>query len=436
MVDVSDREQASARLVWLLFAVALAARLAMAFWLPEEVIWPDGRRYEKVALSILHGEGFGDLEQNRLSVPTQPLLIAAVYSVFGEKNYLALRIVCAVLGAFSVVLGFQLARSLFGKTAAIFAGLMLAGYPHLIYLSALFEYPQVLFILLMPAFLLLHLRFMERRSLAVLFAAGLCLGIGVLTVPSMVLFIPVWGLLLLTRNLVELAKRWAIVGVAMLLTIGTWATRNYLEYDQFVLINAASGANFWVANNETYERYGKPGVVPACAPGYEHTEYCRNYQALIASVQAQGLTGAAAVNEAERIAKEYGLEYMRTQPRDFAVLAVKKFFRLWSPFPDAVNKGAARGGEARDVISAAAYIPLLIFGLAGIVLAARRYFHRLLPVFAFIAVFVGPFAIFLPTMRYRLPIDFLLAIFASYALVQAWELGYRWRVRQKTLQMA
>lgn len=432
----ADRRDNDLRIVLVLFAAALAVRLVLAFWLPEEVIWPDGRRYEKVALSVLHGEGFGDLVQNRLSVPTQPLLIAGVYGVFGEKNYLALRVVCAILGALSVVLGFLLARSVFGRTAAICAGIMLAGYPHLVYLSALFEYPQVLFILLLPAFFLLHQRFLDSGRLAVLFAAALCLGIAVLTVPTTLLFVPIWGLLLLTRKPLEIVKRWSIVGLALLLTVGAWATRNYLEYGQVVLVNAASGANFWAANNETYERYGKPGVVPACAPGYERTTYCQDYRTLIATVQSKGLTGAAAVNEEERLAWEYGLDYMRSQPGDFAELAVRKFFRLWSPIPDAVNKGAARGGEARDVLAAATYIPLLIFGLAGIFLAARTHARRLLPIFAFITVFIAPFAIFLPTMRYRLPIDFLLTIFASYALVQAWTFSYRWRARDKALQLA
>ncbi|MET0988016.1 MAG: glycosyltransferase family 39 protein [Steroidobacteraceae bacterium] len=432
----SESKTRATKAAWIIFAAALVVRLALAFWLPQEVIWPDGKRYEKVALSLIHGEGFGDLVQNRLSVPTQPLLIAGVYSVFGEKNYLALRVVSAVIGAVSVLLGFLLTRSLFGTVAAICAGVMLAGYPYLVYLSALFEYPQPLFILLMAGFFLLHQRFLISRSLLTLFCACLCLGIGVLTVPTALLFVPILGLLLLTRRPLESALRIGVLAAALLLTVGSWATRNYVAYGQMVLINAASGWNFWVANNETYARYGKEGVVPPCAPGYERTDYCRDYRTLNASVRAKGLEGVERVREEERLAWEYGLDYLHDHPQEFAVLAVQKFLRLWSPVPDAVTKGRAQGGSARDAIGAATYIPLLLFGLAGMVLAAKEHWRKLLPMYAFILIFVAPFAIFLPTTRYRLPIDFLFAVFASYALLRAWAFSFRWRTRDKLLQVA
>jgi hypothetical protein len=199
-------------------------------------------------------------------------------------------------------------------------------------------------------------------------------------------------------------------------------------------VNSASGWNFWVANNATYARYGKEGVVPPCAPGYESTEYCQDYRALSASIRARGLQGVERIKEEERIAWDHGLEFMREQPGEFVKSAVLKFLRLWSPFPDAVTKGKAQGGAARDVIGAATYIPLFVFGIAGLVLAARDHWRRLLPIYAFIGIFVAPFAIFLPTTRYRLPIDFLFAIFASYALVRAWAFSFRWRERTRVLQ--
>ena len=70
------------------------------------------------------------------------------------------------------------------------------------------------------------------------------------------------------------------------------------------------------------------------------------------------------------------------------------------------------------------------------VLAAKDHWRKLLPIYAFILIFVAPFAIFLPTTRYRLPIDFLFAIFASYALLRAWAFSFRWRTRDKLLQVA
>src|SRR5262245_43648199 len=114
----------------LVFLVALSVRMAVALWLPAEIVWPDGFRYERVAMNLLEGSGFGSLNDNRASVPTQPMLIAAVVLVFG-KSYLALRMFFAVIGAATVAVGFALAKRLFGMTPAVIAGCLLVMYPYL-----------------------------------------------------------------------------------------------------------------------------------------------------------------------------------------------------------------------------------------------------------------------------------------------------------------
>ncbi|HSD74008.1 MAG TPA: glycosyltransferase family 39 protein [Steroidobacteraceae bacterium] len=425
------------RTLLLLFLVALAVRAAMALWLPQEVIWPDGIRYEKIALNLIEGRGFGDLIDNHLSVPTQPLLIAAVYSIFG-KSYLVLRLVSAVIGAASCVVGFLLARTLFGSIAAIFTGLLLAFYPHLVYVSALFEYPQTLAIFLVGIFLLIWVRFADDPRIAPRFLTGALLGTLILTLPSLLIFAPVFLLLLFRRgcswrrNAGYVAA--ALAGLA--LTVGAWTWRNYVAYGHVVVVNAASGVNFWVANNETYARYGKRSVVPACAEGYEWTSYCHEHRAVLDELRRRDLQGTPRVLEHERMAWEHGLRYMREYPLAFTLLAVKKFARLWSPWPDAVHTGPARGGAARDVISALAYLPVLLLSLVGLVLSAREGARRLVPIYVFMVMFVAPFAIFLPTMRYRLPIDFLLIVFASVPLARLWSTVVDAHKRQRTERQA
>src|SRR5882724_7092227 len=93
-------QQIPAWLVVLL--LALIARVAVAVWLPGRVLWADGDKYETVALMLHQGFGFGSLVMNAYSVPTQALLLAGVYEIFGH-SYLALRITFAVLGALSCV---------------------------------------------------------------------------------------------------------------------------------------------------------------------------------------------------------------------------------------------------------------------------------------------------------------------------------------------
>ena len=436
-----DSRRQTGRMMLLVFVAALALRIPVAIWLPEEVIWSDGARYERVALNLLEGKGFGDIVENRRSVPTQPLLIAAVYSVFG-KSYLALRLVSAVIGALSCVVGFLLARSLFGATVGVLAGLTVAAYPHLVYLSALFEYPQALGILFMTTFLLLLYRFNEHRRLSTLFMASVLLGATILSLPTLLLFVPVFVLLTLKRD-ADWRRNLSYVAAAiagLVITVGSWALRNYAAYDQVVLVNAASGVNFWAANNEAYARWGKEGSVPMCTGPHGVTSYCLEHRQIRQELLARNLTNTEYALAEERAAWEHGLRFVRESPGRFVKLSFSRFLRLWSPWPDAVHTGPARGGSNRNAISAASYIPLALLALVGLFLSARTHARKLIPIYLLVAVFVAPFAAFLPTMRYRLPIDFLLGIFAAIPLAHLWRLVVDARLRRtpnaKTIELA
>jgi 4-amino-4-deoxy-L-arabinose transferase-like glycosyltransferase len=428
-----DTRRDIARMALLILIAALAMRIPVALWLPEQVVWPDGNRYERVALNLLAGEGFGDLVDNRRSVPTLPLLIAGTYSVFGQ-SYLALRIVSALLGALTCVVGFLLGRHLFGTTVGVIAGLVLAFYPHLVYLSALFEYPQTLGILFLVTFLLLLYRFNDGRKLSTLFLASLALGLTILTLPTLLLFVPVFGLLALKRDAgLRRNLGYALVaGAGLVITVGSWTLRNYLAYDHVVVVNAASGANFWAANNEAYARWGKRGSVPMCGGPYADTSYCLEFREIDAELQRRNLSRTDYVLALESAAWERGLRFVRESPGRFVRLGVTKFLHLWSPWPDAVHTGAARGGENRALISAVAYIPLLLLAVTGLVMSAREHARKLVPIYLLVIVFVAPFTVFLPTMRYRLPIDFLLGIFAAVPLARLWRHVVSARVRRST----
>ncbi len=436
-----DNRRDTARMILLVLLAALLLRIPVAMWLPEQVVWPDGRRYERVAMNLLEGQGFGDLVENRRSVPTQPLFIAAVYSVFG-KSYLALRLVSAIVGAISCVVAFLLARSLFGATVGVLAGLVVAAYPHLVYLSALFEYPQTLGILFLATFLLLLYRFDANRRPWTLFMASVLLGATILTLPTLLLFAPVFVLLALKRD-VDWRRNAAYVAVAiagLVITVGSWTLRNYAAYDRVVIVNAAGGANFWAANNEAYARWGKEGSVPMCTGPHGVTSYCLEDRQIQQELQARNLTRTERVLAHERAAWEHGLRFVREAPGRFVKLAFTKFLQFWSPWPDAVHTGPARGGSSRDAISAVTYIPLLLLALVGLFLSAKEHAQKLIPIYLLIAVFVAPFTVFLPTMRYRLPIDFLLAIFAAIPLARLWRLAVNARQRRtsnaRTIELA
>ena len=396
----------------LILAIAFALRAGAAFWLPQSILWDDGFRYVKVA-DILWFErnGWGGIYENWQSVPTQPLAIAGMFALFG-RSFLALRLGFAAIGAFSCVLGAALARRLFGPVAGLLAGLLLAVYPHLVYLSALFEYPQTLFIFFMAAFLLLQYRYRASRRLPVLFFASLFLGLATITVPTILPFVPLFVLTLPGERFPRWLGRAIVVCIAVAMPLGTWATRNYLAYGELVLVNRSSGQVFWAGNNEDYYRYGRAAVAPACAPGYEQTRHCQENRELEARLAGRAGEGISVINEHEAESWRHGVEFIRASPSRFVLLTARKALEFWSPIPNAVAATDQKSIASRDVVSIVASVPILAVAVASMVLFASRW-RELLPIYLYIASFWGLYSLFLPQMRYRLPLDFVMIVIAA-----------------------
>jgi hypothetical protein len=295
----------------------------------------------------------------------------------------------------------------------------LALYPHYIYLSALFEYPQPLFILLMGlAFLLLY-RFQRTAHTGALVVAGLCVGLAILTVPTVLLFVPLLVLSLLAIRTPRFLRSAAILLLTIALPVGIWAYRNYVAYHHVVLVNEAGGANFWAANNETYFAYGKDAVTP-CRTQNANQIYCREKAALYARLQAAHLSEQQAILAEEAASWAAGWDFVRAAPGREALLAARKVLELWSPTPDVSTHGTYNGGEPQKWISILSYTPLLLLALYGAFLL-RHELWRLLPIYAYAATFTAVYAVFLPTTRYRLPLDFFLVVLAAFVIAQRCE---------------
>jgi 4-amino-4-deoxy-L-arabinose transferase-like glycosyltransferase len=412
---VIDFASSGSRVPILLIAIALSLRLAVAFWLPPSVIWEDGHRYERVADHILAGQGFGTLHDNALSVPTQPVLIALVKSIFGD-NYLALRIFFSIIGAGTCLVGYLLGKRLFGPVAGMLAGLGFALYPHYLYLSPLFEYPQTFYIFInATAFLCLYI-FFESRTWTSLAASGICFGLSILSVPTALLFVPFIIVSLWSRHFSTWLKYAAIMSVAISIPVGIWAVRNYSAYGMPILVNKAAGVNFWIANNESYYQFGKKAVVPFCGPDNRDLQFCHDFQAIYAKIADDNLSDKDSVIASEQASWKLGMGFVRTHPDHFIALMPRKFLQFWSPDPDAVSDGAERFGASRILIARLSYLPILLLGIVGLCMAITKRVGHVLPIVGYFLAMMLPFCVFLPTTRYRLPLDFFLILFTAYAI--------------------
>ena len=106
------------------------------------------------------------------------------------------------------------------------------------------------------------------------------------------------------------------------------------------------------------------------------------------------------------------LDYIRENPGRFLELAWQKFLRFWRPWPYAP--------EYRNsfyiVMSLLSYGPVLLLSLAYLALWGRQDLRAILPMLMFTIYLTAVHCVLVSSIRYRLPIEPFLVIFASVAL--------------------
>jgi hypothetical protein len=192
-----------------------------------------------------------------------------------------------------------------------------------------------------------------------------------------------------------------------------------VAYGEPILVNRAGGFSFWQANNETYFLYGKKAVVPPCENGNQDYAFCHEWMQIRRDLHADDdLTTARRVTLEDQANWQRGTQFLVASAARTATLTARKFLQFWSPIPDAVsNRDDAAGSGATNWIAILSYLPILILGCAGLLLSGRRW-RELLPIYLYFAVFTAVYCVFMPTTRYRLPLDFFLVIFAAYAVTR------------------
>ncbi|MEZ5978262.1 MAG: glycosyltransferase family 39 protein [Planctomycetota bacterium] len=246
-------------LVWVVFAIALAVRVAVV--VDYEAHHPlaehpviDEASYERWALRIADGDWLGD--EVFFQEPLYPYWLATVFTVLGPDRT-GVRLVQAFLGAVTCVLLVALGRRTFGRFAGLAAGFALAVHPTHALMACLLLKPNLFVPIWVAAACLVVGRTdgrerWKRRALGV----GLLAGLGALLRGNALVLLPVVAI----WPVVARRFRWpnapvpalrstllVVVGAAcVLLPTGL---RNWYVGDVFTLTTSGAGTNLYGGNN-------------------------------------------------------------------------------------------------------------------------------------------------------------------------------------------
>lgn len=386
---------------WLLtfLALALTLRLGFVFYLePERLYFSDSFEYLRAADGLLHGTGFGEGYKRP---PLYSLFVAGVLAV-GQGHLVAVKVMDAILGALTVLVAYALGKNVWGRRVGLSAAALVAVHPYLFVLSA-FVYSETLFTLLL---VLATLVLLKARGLHRTAAAGLIGGLACLTRPSGLAWLAagvIWIVCATQDPLRRRTARAAVLVATVALTISPWLVRNYRLFGELTPLDART---------EVHLPYLVDGRF------ISKLEYFRT----------RG-------RRSEAVRYPDTVQHILREPVPYAVYVAGQLKALWTITPDRLqtaNESVRRKAAALDArmivknhpaekvaryawlfgLALTPYYALAVFG----VWAGRARFRKAaLPLLIILGVSFG-YALFFARLRYRLPIEPLVALFTAVGL--------------------
>ena len=414
--------------LFIIIIIAVLLRVGVAFYLGDYVVDMPGTfdqiSYDMLARRVVGGYGF-TVAQNwwpltPAGAPTAhwsylyTLYLTGVYTLFGYHPLIA-RLIQAVLGGILMPwLIYRLGKEHFSNKVGLIAAGLSAVYLYFVYYAAAlmtetFYIIGILWILDVatrlgadpPKDTPLSSAYYLKASLDL----GLAMAVTVLFRQVILLFFPVLFLWLFWRSFRrKKTSAFKIIGVlsgATLILIAAilpCTYRNYQVFNRFVLLNTNAGyAFFW--GNHPIHGYNFISILPSDGPSYQD----------LIPPELRSLDEAAL----DQALLKRGLAFIQADPLRYLILSgsrIKDYFQFWPSSKSSLVSNISR------VLSFALLLPFMIYGL--IVEFPGVIKSKTLILYLFIIVYTGVHLLTWALIRYRLPVDAVLLIFAGAALQQ------------------
>ncbi len=374
-----------------IIALAVALRLALAFAHP--FFFPDSADYDTLARAIAHLQPYETHGLLATRMPGYPLFLAPFYALLGP-SVRAILIVQSLLAAVTVYLVYLLANRLSPHVALLAAALAAIDPLSLGFSAALLS--EAPFTLLLLTALWLLLRAMDSGRLTGWLLFGITWAAAVyMRASALWCAVPLllWAIVnLRARSKIPTALCGSLLAfVILLLSLLPWQLRNYdLFHEDFFRLTTLEGISLYEAVYPAADGSPKQDTLPLPPEMVPMNESQRN-------------------DEWSRRA----WQDIRDNPARIAELALKKIARTWSPTLNAIGFRS----PALQLALLLWHIPLFLFALFSLFAAKIPMKMKgllLIPILYFTAVH----ALFLGSVRYRVPLMPLVCVFAAAGLVE------------------
>ncbi|MFU8773561.1 MAG: hypothetical protein ACNA8H_14235, partial [Anaerolineales bacterium] len=231
---------------------------------------------------------------------------------------------------------------------------------------------------------------------------GVCLGMAVLLRQVVLFFVPILFLWVWWSG--RRHHTWAVLfsGLVMLVGILPVTLYNYIRFERFVLVNTNAGFAFYWGNHPVYGNHFEP-ILPS-------GEYFRLLPEELLHLNEAALDQALL---------QRGLEFVVEDPIRYLNLSLSRipaFFMFWPSAESGLVSNISR------VASFGLMLPFMLYGLVGVFFKRKIWMDGVLSspamlLYLFIVFYTLIHLLSWALIRYRLPVDAVLLVFAGWAVV-------------------
>ena len=321
---------------------------------PAEDHFAFGWEMGRVGRSIASGQGFsnpyGDSTgPTAWEPPLYPYLIGGVFKLFGIYSTASAWVLLTINSLFTALTAipiFFIARKTLGERVALWSAWTWALLPYAMYWSVHWVWDTTLGPLLLALIFLVSLELEDWSSWKGWTIYGALWGLGALSNPSMLAFLPFSGLWVWyrrhKRGLPSLAGV-ALASAVFFACLTPWLARNYQTFGRFVFIRDDFGLQFRLGNGP----YADGRLMAYLQPNLNVLEF-EKFRRLGELAYAQDC-------------KRQAFDWIREHPDRFAIISLKRFVYYWAGVPK--ETGSAALFDFRNSFFLASSV-LAIWGLA------------------------------------------------------------------------
>jgi len=370
---------------------------------------PFGYETGAVAASIAAGHGFSSplrmfhTGSTAWFTPIYPYLLAGIFKLFGIYSYrsdVIVRSLNCALSAFTCWPVYAIGKRVGGWKTGLASAWLWVVLPTAMLFPITWVWDTTLAGLWMALLVAMTFKLRGSSRLGLWIAYGAMWAIGAEINPSLLSVLPflaLWAIWPLRQNFAGAARLALAASAIFIAGVTPWAVRNYVVFHKFIPLRSNFGLELWVGNNPDMP----DGFAPSLHPNdniFEGAKYAQ-------------MTEIPYMEAKQREA----LAFIRSHPADFARFTFHRFEDNWMGFWDPpFDVWHSARPSVRLLLVTNCLFALL--SLVGALFAYQSQNEVAVPLGLVLLVFPGIFYLTHTSLRYRFPMDSVMAVLAVYAV--------------------